>query len=45
MDDAESGITKVTWDFFTSTNDLIGPDVRLLEILTEKNIGFVLWIG
>lgn len=41
----ERGVLKITWQFFTSANNTIGPDQRLLELLAEYNLPFVLWVA
>ncbi len=43
--DEGSGVLKITWQFFTSTNNTIGPDQRLLELLTKYNQPFILWVA
>lgn len=42
--DPFSGINKVTWQFFTNANHVIGPDVALLQKLKDNGIAFVLWL-
>ncbi len=43
--DINSPVSKVTWQFFTSANNTIGPDQRLLDLLGELNLPFILWVA
>jgi hypothetical protein len=43
--DINSPANKVTRQFFTSANNMIGPDQRLLDLLGELNLPFILWVA
>ena len=43
--DPDRTVTKVTWHFFTNTNDTVGPDQKLLDLLKERGPPFVLWVA
>jgi hypothetical protein len=43
--DPNSPVNKVTWHFFTSASNTIGPDQRLLDLLGELNLPFILWVA
>ncbi|GGK94513.1 hypothetical protein GCM10007382_13500 [Salinibacterium xinjiangense] len=40
--DPDSTIRKVTWHFFTNTNNTVGPDQRLLDLLNQRGLPFVI---
>ncbi|WP_338419169.1 DNA/RNA non-specific endonuclease [Cryobacterium breve] len=43
--DSKSGVGIVEWQFFTSHNNTVGPDVALLERLERLGIPFTLWVA